>query len=248
MAKTFRSVESSQIAPVDCACVIHGNLYDWIYVERLYNMLTRNITGPIRFHVYTEEHRAVPSHMIKHVLQDMGIAGPKLGWWYKMQLFNTQHHQGPLLYFDLDTVIVKNIDWIRHLAPGFFWTVKDFKYLWRPTFQGINSSVMWWDTRDYSQLWQDFSSKRIKEITRQFHGDQDYLTQCIDNKKIRFLPQERVQSWRWECLNGGFNFKNRIYQNPDSGTIAHTDASVLVFHGKPKPHQCTDPYILTHWK
>jgi hypothetical protein len=51
----------------DCACVIHGTGYDWQYVDKLYNMLTRHLPQGIRFHVYTEEHRSVPSHMIKHV-------------------------------------------------------------------------------------------------------------------------------------------------------------------------------------
>jgi hypothetical protein len=51
----------------DCACVIHGTGYDWQYVEKLYNMLSTTFAQGIRFHVYTEAHRPVPSHMIKHV-------------------------------------------------------------------------------------------------------------------------------------------------------------------------------------
>ena len=100
-------------SPVDCACVIHGTGYDWIYVERLYNMLSRNLPNGIRFHVYTEHDRLVPAHMIKHVLTDWPeISGPKRSWWYKLQLFNSAHHQGNLLYFDLDTVILRDISWI----------------------------------------------------------------------------------------------------------------------------------------
>jgi len=54
--------------------------------------------------------------MIKHVLTEWpGVAGPKRSWWYKMQLFNNEHHQGDLLYFDLDTVIVRDISWIARL-------------------------------------------------------------------------------------------------------------------------------------
>ena len=100
--------------PIDCACVIHGDAYSWTYVERLYNMLSRHVTPGIRLHVYTEADRSVPAPMIKHALTDWSISGPRRAWWYKMQLFNTQHHAGPLLYFDLDTVIVRNIDSVSY--------------------------------------------------------------------------------------------------------------------------------------
>ena len=60
---------------IDCACVIHGSTYNWQYVERLYNMITRNIDRPVHMHVYTEHDRSVPPHMTKHILDDWGIAG-----------------------------------------------------------------------------------------------------------------------------------------------------------------------------
>ena len=105
----------------DCACVIHGSGYDWQYVEKLYNMLTRNLQGSIRFHVYTEASRSVPPHMIKHQLTEWpGIGGPRRSWWYKMQLFNQHHHQGNLLYFDLDCVIVADLQWLVDLPTDHF--------------------------------------------------------------------------------------------------------------------------------
>ena len=130
---------SNSTSPIDCACVIHGSLYDWKYVDKLYNMLTRHLTRTVRLHVYTEAGRSVPSPYIKHELIDWKISGPKQSWWYKVQLFNSEHHRGSLLYLDLDTVITKNIDWIWQLKTRHFWAVKDFKYLWRPAFQSINS-------------------------------------------------------------------------------------------------------------
>ena len=49
--------------PIDCACVIHGDVYSWKYVDVLYSMLSRNLSRPIRMHVYTEQHLEVPPHM-----------------------------------------------------------------------------------------------------------------------------------------------------------------------------------------
>jgi hypothetical protein len=55
--------------------------------------------------------------MVKHILDDWGISGPKRSWWYKMQLFNPAHFAGNLLYFDLDVVIANQLNWIPNSAP-----------------------------------------------------------------------------------------------------------------------------------
>jgi hypothetical protein len=236
------------IGPINCACLIHGNAYSWDYVERLYNMLSRHLTSEIRFHVYTEADRPVPAPMIRHDLVDWGISGPKRSWWYKLQLFNSMYHAGPLLYFDLDTVIINNIDWITHLPLRYFWTVRDFKYLWRPTHQGINSSIMWWDTRSFDFVWKNFRSKNLDYIMKQHPGDQDYITKEIDPNKTRFMNTKNVSSWRWQCLDGGYDFKQRIYMAPNTGVTIPTDTSVLIFHGKPKPADLQDQVIINHWR
>ncbi len=235
-------------APIDCACVIHGTAYDWTYVDRLYNMLSRHISCGINLHVYTESHRPVPAPMIKHALTDLGISGPKQSWWYKVQLFNTQHFRGPLLYFDLDTVITANIDWIWQLNLRHFWTVRDFKHLWRPNNNDSNSSVMWWNTAQYDYVWQEFNARKLPELMKQYRGDQDFITDVVPLNRRCFFDTKKVKSWRWQCLDGSYDFNHRKYHSPGSGTIIDTDTSILVFHGHPKPNKITDPVIIQHWQ
>ena len=234
--------------PIDCACVIHGNAYNWEYAERLYNMLNRHITPGIRLHVYTEADRSVPSPMIKHELPNWKIVGPKQAWWYKLELFNSAHHQGPLLYFDLDTVITQNIDWIWQSSLQHFWSLRDFKYLWRPTNYTINSSVMWFNTIKFDNVYSKFCKENLKNVMTKYRGDQDYLNDAILPTDRKFLATERVQSWRWQALDGGFNFSTRRHLNPGTGTQINSDTSVLIFHGKPKPADVKDPVILEHWQ
>ena len=237
--------------PVDCACVIHGTGYSWTYVDRLYNMLGRHLTQGVRFHVYTEPSRAVPAHMIKHNLTEWpGISGRKLSWWYKMQLFNTQHHRGQLLYFDLDTVIVDNLDWITRLSPVFFWTLQDFRSLWRPDQQKINSSVMYWNTVHWEHIWQSFDQAGATTILNlhRHGGDQEYLNTVIPKDRRMFMDPKKIVSWRWTALDGGLNIKNRTYFKPGQGTRIDPGTSVLVFHGDPKPHEVTDVVIKQHWR
>ena len=235
---------------IDCACVIHGSGYSWTYVERLYNMLTRQLPQGIRFHVYTEHDRSVPPHMIKHCLMDWpGISGPKRSWWYKMQLFNAEHHSGNLLYFDLDCVIINNISWITQLSTDCFWCIRDFRYLQKTTHSGINSSVMWWNVEKFSHVWTGFEKLDIAQTVKKYHGDQDYIGSVIEYNQRRNFEQAQLQSWRWQVSEGGYNFTSRKPKQP--GAVAQIDpaASILVFHGRPKPHECTaDPLIDRFWR
>lgn len=248
MGKTNRTVElGPPPGPIDCACLIHGTAYSWDYVDRLYNMLTRHLSAGIRFHVYTESSRAVPTHMIKHELKDLKISGPRKAWWYKLQLFNHKHHRGPMLYFDLDTVITDNIDWITHQSLDYFWAPRDFKRLWRPSHNGINSSVMWWDTGKFEDVWQTFRQQDFGMTQRRYPGDQDFLSDVIVPARRRFLDEQLIRSWKWECVDGAWNFRTRKYNNPGTGTKLD-GASVLIFHGQPNPADVRDPVVLQHWR
>ena len=238
------------IAPeiIDCACVIHGNAYSWTYVDRLHSMLSRHLTPKVRLHVYTESDRSVPAQMIKHVLTEWPISRPGRGWWYKMQLFNPAHHGGALLYFDLDTVVVNNIDWIWQQSTKYFWAIRDFKYLWRPDYAGLNSSVMWWDTINYQYVWDSIDQQDLAQVMLKYRGDQDYITDVVPENQRRLFDTEQVKSWRWQCLDGGYNFEKKRHLKSNTGTQFNNNTSILIFHGNPKPDQVADPVILQHWQ
>jgi hypothetical protein len=237
-----------QIKTINCACVIHGDAYSWTYVDRLYSMLSRNLTANVKLHVYTEASRAVPDPFIKHELVDWGIGGLKQSWWYKIQLFNSLHYQGPLLYFDLDTVIIQNIDWVAELTPKYLHAIKDFRYLWNPTNNKINSSVMWWDTRNYQFVYDSFIAENLESVRQRFRGDQDYISAVVPIDQRRFLDTNRVKSWRWQCLDGGYDFAKKQHYNPGAGTHFTEESSILVFHGNPKPHEIADTVIQEFWR
>jgi hypothetical protein len=187
--------------------------------------------------------------MIKHSLTPWpGIHGRRRAWWYKMQMFDPAHVPGRLIYFDLDTVIVSNLDWMLQLDLDYFWTIHDYKRLWRPTWQGMNSSVMLWHTQKQSQIWRQFASADLDTVVSTYRGDQDYLEVCIDPTVKRYFDQDLIRSWRWEIKDGGFDVKTRTYRRPQAGSVLTPGCSVMVFHGQPKPHEVHDPVLLAHWK
>ena len=233
---------------IDCACVIHGTAYDWTYVEKLYNMLSRHIPQGIKMHVYTEHDRSVPPHMIKHCLEDWpGITGPKKSWWYKMQLFNTEHYQGDLLYLDLDVVVMSDISWMFALSTEKFWSIRDFRYLQNENQGSMNSSVMWWDTQRFHYVWDEFCKTEKRHWFLKYPGDQDFISDTVNIQNRRFFDQQRIKSWRWQCLDGGYDFSKKQWKIPGAGTAIDHETSILVFHGNPKPNEVTDPVIQHYW-
>jgi hypothetical protein len=234
---------------LNCACVIHGNLYDWQYVENLYAMLNRNLSYDVRLHVFTEPTRSVPSHVIKHSLQEWpGISGRKKAWWYKLQLFNRDLITGPVLYLDLDTVIIDNIDWLPQLDLKYFWAIRDFRYLWKPRWQGLNSSIMYWNQDQFHWIWDQFVQHGVSKITSKFHGDQDFLTAVIDHSDLQFFNESYIKSWRWQVKDGGINTNTREYLRPGAGAVIPNDTKFVIFHGSPKPHEVDDVLVKKNWR
>jgi len=233
-------------AAIDCACVIHSDGYSWDYVDRLYNMVSRNLSHPVNFHVYTEADRAVPDHMIKHNLVEWpGIAGSRKSWWYKMQLFDSSQFAGQLLYFDLDVVITGNLDWILQLPTRNFYAIHDFRRLWKPTSRTINSSVMYFNTSTYNYVWEKFCQHNIDTVVASYKGDQDFITATVDPNHLRYFELERIVSWRWQIVNDGVR-QRQIVKTAREITVPAT-ASVLIFHGNPKPHEIDNEIIGKYW-
>jgi hypothetical protein len=233
---------------LDCVCLIHGDRYDWRYVENLYAMLTSHMPADIRLHVFTEPSRSVPDHMIKHELQEWPeISNTRRAWWYKMQIFDPSHGLGQVLYLDLDMVICGSLGWVLDLDTQYFWAIHDWRRLWRPQWQGINSSMMYWNLGSWPQPWAQFRDLGLTEAVKRYHGDQDLLTAVLPKHAIQYFPDHAVRSWRWQIHDSGMDPRTRRYAAPNTGSVITPGTSVMVFHGRPKPHEVDDAIIRNLW-
>jgi hypothetical protein len=233
---------------LDCVCVIHGDRYPWIYVERLWSMLCRHLTTQPRLHVFTESSRSVPEHFMRHdLLEWPEISNTRRAWWYKMQMFDPRHALGRVLYLDLDVVITASLDWILVLDPSKFWAIQDWRRLWRPKWDGINSSMMYWDHARHANIWDKFCELELPAVIRQYHGDQDLLSEAIPVASRAYFDHDLVRSWRWEIKDGGMDTRTRRYLRPGTGSTVPPGTAVMVFHGNPKPHDTHDPVIQALW-
>jgi len=231
---------------IDCACVIHGDLYDWVYVDKLYAGLQRGFSQPVTLHVYTEAEREVPAPYIKHSLYDMRKHNCRKGWWYKVQLFDRKQFDNQLIYFDLDVAITGNLDWILDLDTKYFWGIQDFKYLFNQRKLELNSSVMYFNVDKYNYVWGEFI-KSPESYMNKLHGDQNFIDRMIPIEQKRFFDITRIKSWRWQLFDGGWNNETKNHRTPGTGTVIDKNTSIAVFHGKPKLHQLNDAVIDKYW-
>lgn len=230
---------------INCACLIHGDKYSYEYVNKLYSQLSRAFKQPVKLHVFTESEREVKPPYVKHSLDEWGLDAGKQSWWYKMQMFGRQHFEGPVFYFDLDVVITGSLEHLTTLPLDYFWSIQDFKYLWRPSSTTMNSSVMIWDAAKFWYVLDEFDLKKACSLHR---GDQEYLSSIIKPPLLKFIPQNQVMSWRWQAVAGGYDFVHRRHRCPEMPAYVPEDVRLLIFHGDPKPHEIDDHVVRDNWR
>lgn len=167
--------EGAEIRPLIVACVlVQGNVpYTPEYVVRLRSMVKRNLARPFKFVCVTDNPNFVALDVHKLVIRhDKKVPG----WWAKMELFNPAHKllQGPGIYLDLDTLIVKSLDPIADFRARTAFVPHAGTFEGRDGLQVIkryNSSVMKLDFGSYGWLYGRYNVG----VRRRLWGDQDFI-------------------------------------------------------------------------
>lgn len=223
-------------------CVRFGTLYGIEYVEKLRNMVSRNLTIPYEFVCLTDD--PTPIDNVRLIVE--ANAGYKRGWWHKIHMFNPNLPvDGYLLYFDLDVIIHDNIDQL--VKPGFF-GIRDFNRKFNPNYRYLNSSVMLWEHGSQSIIWDEFIRQPLE--SHRMVGDQDYIWNLCKSR-IQFWPDNWIQSYKWEIRDKSeltlLNGKRQFLSRKDDVIIPY-GCCIIVFHGDPKPSEIKDKFILENWK
>lgn len=225
-------------------CVRFGPRYGREYVERLRNMVSRNLTLKYEFVCLTDDQHPIDG--VRTIYQPNG--NYLKGWWHKVHMFDPDLPlSGRILYFDLDVVIHNNIDKLVTNCSHNFMGIHDFNRKFYANWNSLNSSVLSWYHREQRYLWDQFKANP-KEAMR-LPGDQDWIWKLAKDK-IKFWPKEWIQSYKWEIrsreelamINGKRNFKAI-----DHTIEVHPDCCVTVFHGDPKPQDVQDKFVVDNW-
>jgi len=133
------------------------------------------------------------------------------GWWSKLELFGPAI-DGDILYFDLDTVVLKPPE-----LPGRTTVLRDFYF---PRL--MNSSLMYVAQADKAAIWEAFIKSPEQHMarctTRTCWGDQGFLQDHIGTAPKWQDGGARVYSYKVHCRHG-----------------LPADADVVCFHGQPRP-------------
>jgi len=210
---------------ITVACVFWGDKFSEDYVYNLKSMIERNTTVPHKFVCFSDRELE-------------GIRTVKLipgyeGWWNKMQLFNTDFRlSNRVVYFDLDTLIVDNIDWLLEY-DGMFMGIEDLGSVnaHQPHLKGrLQSGVMSWDYNLNHSLWERF--KYYQNESSRFRGDGEYLNHVIPKYQRDFIQKKypnRLKSYKYQVYSEGFT----------------DNLSIVCFHGRPSIPQAMVESVTT---
>lgn len=139
------------------------------------------------------------------------------GWWNKLELFRRRLFSGQVAYFDLDTMIFRDVcDMFSVPRPFASLTSWD-----RPEL--LASGVMTFQASDeLAPIFEDFTPKIIDQYQRRERwGDQGWIQDKLSTfESLNELYPGRIVSYKYHVRKQG-----RI---PDN-------ASIVAFHGKPRP-------------
>jgi|TARA_B100000282_G_C31627357_1_gene442207 hypothetical protein len=217
---------------IDVVCVKWGTEYSDEYVHILKAMVERNSTVPFHFKAFTDG----PIEGIDCVPLSPGLNG----WWNKLQLFNPAHQLSErIVYFDLDTVITKNIDFFLEYDRDFCGIENlgvNNKYenpaAYRNVFQ---SGVLAWNRNFAYFIWNIFVNQK-DELIKNVRGDGELLHMIFSQTG---RPVDLFQHlWPGKLKS----YKYQIYENG-----LDDETAIICFHGTPRPHEAIGPESTFPW-
>lgn len=188
-------------------CIKWGTKYGAEYVNRLYGMVTRNITPPFRFVCFTDSCDGLIEGIETHPLPPLDFELPvtRKGIWPKCRLWNKQlaDLQGPVLFLDLDLVITGNLD------PFFTYGAPDDVVLAynpsNPLERLGQTSVYRFPVGKLYPLLEAFKANP-SGIAETYKYEQRFVTRHTPGG-VKFWPRRSVRHFRRDCmLSVPFNY------------------------------------------
>ena len=185
-------------------CVKWGDLYGPEYVNNLYAMAKRNLTQPFRFICLTDDPKRIHKDVETKPLQDKTLKG----WWTKIAFFQSPLFdiEGPCLTFDLDMVIVDNIDCFFEHQPGKFCMKWDYSNKGKKQ-HGHSSCVMRFNANEHPHIYNKLNLSKMDHITHhtqatgikrhKYWGDQIWITEQV--KDVALWPKEWIPKFGRDC-------------------------------------------------
>jgi len=192
------------------ACVLRqGGRYTGGWVRHLQAGVDRHLSSDYRLVCLSNWHLSgVNTRLLAHDWP---------GWWSKIELFRPGLFEEPVLYLDLDTYVVGPLDEIASYR-GPFAMLEDFL---RP--DGYGSGVMAFTPGEHTEaIYHRFCRDPARhQNSFRGHGDQAFIADTVEKIEVlQNLYPGRIVSYKADDIE-------------EEGL--DEEASVLCFHGEPKP-------------
>lgn len=204
-----------------------GTKYAPEYVDRLYAMVRRHLSGDFRFICLTDDSRGIRSEVECFSIPPLDLPSglPERGW-KKLTSFAADLHglRGPALFLDVDVVIVGSLDAFFDY-PGDFLIIHDYKRPWRVT---GNSSVYRFQIGAHPDVL-DYFRKNFAQIRKNFRNEQSYLSDFLCRQgKLQYWPPAWCPSFKYHCIP---RWPSNYWREP----FVPPGAKVVIFHGECNP-------------
>ena len=238
---------------VNIVCMKWGQKYGPDYVNKLYNMVSNNLTKNFRFICFTDSKLGIKNdvEILPLPFIEMPKDKPERGW-RKLSILqkNISGLDGTSLFLDLDVVIVENIDQLFDLKGEFLIAFDKRK---RRSSVG-NSSVFRFQAGEHDDIFQNFNLNSF-QILQEYRNEQAYLSDMMKKKGLfQYWPKAWCPSFKYHCIP---KFPLNFFSAPK----IPTGAKIILFHGLPEPNDAAEgrsgkwyryirkaPWITKHWE
>lgn len=215
---------------VHCICIKFGTKFDSEYVNKLFKGVSRNTSKSFLFTCFTDNELGIDKKInCKPLPINVGDWHNKIGL-YNQELYNINDQ---IFYFDLDTVIVGDLDEIFEYT-GKFMLLRDFYRI-----NGYGSGLMSWRPPAVHHMFKNYTHGHKAR-----HGDQGWCEEQYPNADLwQEQYPEKVISYKVHIRGKG------IITNPKftkyGGSL--NTASIVCFHGRPLPHEIKESWMPEYW-
>lgn len=209
-------------------CIKWGTKYGADHVNRIYGMVSRNVTPPFRVFCFTDDPEGIRPEVKCLPLPELGCNVPvnTQGKWRKTALWNKDLKgiEGVALFIDLDSVITGSID------PYFTYGDPDDVILarnWLRPWSGLGqTSVFRFPVGKHGYILEQFQADP-QGVADRFRYEQHYLTRSIKGG-IKFWAEGWTCHFRVHCLGPVLMRYLRPARLPEG-------VRIVTFPGRPNP-------------
>lgn len=214
-------------------CMKWGTKYGPEYVNRLYGMVRRHLTGDFQMVCLTDDANGIRPEVLCRPIPQLDLhlkPGQRDGAWKKLTTFEADLYglRGTALFLDLDVVVVGSLDDF-FTQSGEFLIIHDYPRFWRFGERIVgNSSVYRFTLGAHADVLAYFR-EHMAEVQGQYRNEQEYLSHFLHKQgKLNYWPASWCPSFKYHGIP---TWPTNYWNAP----FIPKDARIVIFHGEVNP-------------